>query len=332
MTFIENSILQHENVKVNNYRTKRTYSKAYDEIIEGLFAEKKYISSKFFYNKKGSELFEEITKLDEYYPTRTEMSILKNVAPALFGSLKDVDIIELGSGDCSKISLLLDAIPINNISTITYVPVDVSKSAAYKSANILSNKYSNLNIDIVVANFLDQYDYLERENKKIVCFLGSTIGNLDKKQASEFVKGIAKKMNKGDQFLLGADMVKELQIVEEAYNDKKGVTAAFNRNILNTVNEITGANFNTEHFNHVAFYNQSSNRIEMHLEANVDMEINIPNQSTVLEIQKGATIHTENSHKFTQAAILDFAQNNDLKLLEIYTDSNAYFSLSLFEK
>lgn len=327
---MENNILQLEKVQVTNYRSDVTRDKSYNEIIEGLLADKKYISSKYFYNKRGSELFEEITRLDEYYPTRTEISILNKLAPEVFANLRNTDIIELGSGDCSKISILLNAI--NQFSGITYVPVDISKSAVFKSANILSDRFPELSIDMVVADFLQQYEYLNRTKPQIVCFLGSTIGNLSKPQAQKFIKSVAKTMKPGDKLLLGLDRVKDIHVLESAYNDSKGVTAAFNKNILNTVNSLTGANFFEQDFEHVSFYNSDEDRIEMHLKAKRDLQISICESKLIINIAKGETIHTENSHKYNQQSINKLIADSQLHLKEIFTDNKAYFSLCLFEK
>lgn len=302
------------------------------EIIEGLQSENKYISSKFFYNKKGSILFEEITKLDEYYPTRTEKQILKSIAPHLFGNIKNTQIIELGSGDSSKISILLKAIPKENLNSLTYIPVDVSNSAIEKSINDLKEAFPLLTTEPVVADFLENFNYLKSSTPKLICFLGSTIGNLSNTQAQYFINNIAQAMGDDDRLLIGMDMVKDIPFIEKAYNDNKGITAKFNLNILNAVNEITGSDFDPNKFEHSAFYNKQLDRIEMHLIAKESIQISISPINQSIFFNKGESIHTENSHKFTKHRVDSLIKNNQLDVKEIFTDNSNYFSLYLFSK
>lgn len=332
MTYREFEVGQIKAIKVQDFLAREMQSNNVQEILEGLLAEQKHISSKFFYNKKGSELFEEITKLQEYYPTRTEKKILKTIAPRIFGNLKNVRIIELGSGDCSKISILLSSIRSEFLDTITYVPVDVSATALKKSVFELVGKFPGLNIEGVVANFLNQYEYLESETRKIICFLGSTIGNLTKTQAKEFIKNISSKMHPGDLLLLGADMVKSINVVEAAYNDTKQVTADFNKNILNNVNHKLGTQIGLENFKHKAFYNKYEDRIEMHLVCLKNQSYSIYGNGQSIQFTRGETIHTENSHKYTIDNINEFAIQSELQLREVFNDERKYFSVCLFEK
>lgn len=305
------------------------------ELIEGIYHDltksQKQISSRFFYNDAGSELFEEITSLPEYYPTRTEKAILLENAANILGDFASIDIVELGSGDCSKISILLDAIPQNQISNVRYIPIDVSEAAILKSADILSLKYPGLKIHGLLADFMKHLDSLPGNSPRLICFFGSTLGNLTRKQANEFLLGLKNIMNLGDKLLLGLDMVKDPEILHKAYNDKQGITAQFNKNSLNVINDLAETNFNSSDFNHLAFYNENEARIEMHLEALKDVSVTSKYFPEPISIAKGETIHTENSHKFLPEHISQLEIFSGLNLKKSFTDVNRYFSLNLFQ-
>ncbi len=301
------------------------------EIFTGLSADQKYISSRFFYDAEGSALFEKITTLPEYYHTRTEKSILKKISSSLVETDGNIDIVELGSGDCSKISILLDALPGERIPSVKYYPVDISESSIVRSAEILSNNFPELQINGRLADFMNHLDTLPGEGNRLICFFGSTIGNFTHKQAIGFLSGLKKKMHSGDSLLVGFDMVKETEILEAAYNDADGITKAFNRNILNAINEIAETGFKPEQFRHIAFYNRREMRIEMHLEAIAEMEIDSPYFTHTIHIREGETIHTENSHKFTNELIQDMAEKSGLKINNIFTDKKGWFSLVQYD-
>ncbi len=302
------------------------------EIIKGITSTPRYIPTRFFYDGTGSALFEKITGLPEYYPTRTEKGILKENAPVIAGNLADTDIVELGSGDCSKISILFDAIPSERRTGICYIPVDVSRSAILKSAETLSRKYPEISIHGMLADFLKHLSNIPSKKRRVFCFFGSTIGNLDPAQTSHFLLNLGILMRKGDQLLLGFDMVKDIVVLENAYNDTLGVTAAFNRNILRVVSNLISADFDPEHFDHVAFYNSRESRIEMHLKALKDLEVESPFLSSGITIRKGETVHTENSYKFTRPRISVLADEAGLRLDKVFTDDNHWFSVAHFRK
>ncbi len=302
------------------------------EIIEGLTSVKKYISSKFFYDEVGSTLFEEITRLPEYYLTRTEKSILKKVALKFRDQLKNVDIIELGSGDCSKISIFLEAIPDKSLKKIRYIPVDVSQAAIEKSTRILLENFSEIEIKGVVADLTEQLKLFPGNARRIFCFFGSTIGNFTPTEIDRLMDNLSKIMQSGDMLLLGVDRVKNKDILEKAYNDPRDITAKFNRNILNTVNNLIETNFKPMDFEHVAFYNEKKFRIEMHLKANKDLEISSPYLTDKIIMKKGETIHTENSYKFTDKDIYKLALASGLRIKNIFTDENKWFSIIQFYK
>jgi len=317
-------------LSIQNFLVSENRYELIKEIYQGLIQSHKQFSSRFFYDDTGSELFEEITRLPEYYPTRTEKKILQENAGGILGDFDRIDIIELGSGDCSKISVLLDAIPKPKLANINYIPVDVSESAVLKSADILQCKYPAIKIYGVLADFMKHLSSLPGNSPKLICFFGSTLGNLTRNQANGFLLGLKKLMNPGDKFLLGLDMVKDSLILHKAYNDNQGITARFNKNILQVVNDVADTNFNTSDFKHLAFYNEKESRIEMHLETVEDMVIKSNYFPQEILLKKGETIHTENSHKFTDSDIQNFATATGLKIGNIYTDSNQWFSLVKF--
>lgn len=319
-----------DQVRISNLLEKLSRNEILSEIFAGLSADQKSISSRFFYNEKGSALFESITRLSEYYPTRTEKFILKKISSSLFATDGTIEIVELGSGDSSKISILLNALPAKRVSAVNYYPVDISEAAIVKSAEFLSMTFPGIRIHGKLADFMKHLDELPGKNNRLVCFFGGTIGNLSHDEAIIFLSEMRNMMLAGDSLLVGFDMVKEIDILEAAYNDSQGLTEAFNKNILSAVNEIAETSFEPEWFRHLAFYRQKEMRIEMHLEALKDLEICSPHFSSTIHIRKGETIHTENSHKFSQTLIREIAEKSGLRIRDIFTDHQGWFSLVQF--
>ncbi len=322
--------LKNKNVFFSDFLQKIDNNNFVKEIIDGLSSKQKYIPSKFFYDTRGAGLFDEITKLDEYYPTRTEKSILKNIAPQIAGNLTDKDIVELGNGDGSKMLILLKVVPKDTLKTILYLPIDYSQAYIEKTTDIFTNDFPYLKIHGIIADFLSQIDMIPRRSTRLLCFFGSTLGNLSSEQAEKFIISIRACMKKGDEFLLGIDMVKDKVVLERAYNDSKQVTSEFNKNILRVANKIAGTNFNINDFEHLAFFNKDESRIEMHLKANKELKITSPHFSGNIIINKGETIHTENSHKYTTEYIKNLAESCNFTVLDVYTDENKWFSVVHF--
>ncbi|MEX0980719.1 MAG: L-histidine N(alpha)-methyltransferase [Bacteroidales bacterium] len=312
---------------ISNFLQAESESEVVDTIFRGLSSAPKHISSRFFYDATGSRLFEEITTLPEYYPTRTEMSILQRVAGDVLSHNHYSDIVELGSGDCSKISVLLDACEEKQMNELRYFPVDVSEDAVLKSANELVDKYPGLKVHGILADFMKHLQILPGEGNRLICFFGSTLGNLENDQAIDFLRHVKRSMKKGDALLLGLDMAKDIRVLEKAYNDQQGITAKFNMNILQVVNQVAGTNFDPVNFQHMAFFNPERSRIEMHLKAMKEQVISSPHFSETIFIKKGETIHTENSRKFTHDDITELANASDLSIQGIYNDQKDYFSL-----
>ncbi|WP_294347398.1 L-histidine N(alpha)-methyltransferase [Prosthecochloris sp.] len=332
MDYTTRNVFECGSATIVNHLPEIGLEAAIQEIITGLHARPKRIASKYFYDKKGSELFENITTLDEYYPSRTEKSILRVLPFRAITDCSEVDIVELGSGDHSKISLFLEKIPVKQLLGIRYFPVDISHPALEASVKELICMFPELAVQGIVADYIHQMHLVSGERKKLYCFLGSTIGNLDRGDAVQFVRNISETMNPGDSFLIGFDRVKEVSVLESAYNDVQGLTARFNKNILNVINRLIKSDFDTEDFEHRAFYNQEEMRIEMHLEAKKDIRIKSPYLKEDSGIKKGETIHTENSHKFEEKDIRLLGEHAELAVKRIFSDENQWFSLVHFWK
>jgi len=263
VNFEKSDIALQQNISLRNLLSENGKDHLVNEIVAGLTSESPYISSKFFYDDRGSSLFERITALAEYYPTRTEKEIIREYAPDILVNSKFEDIIELGSGDCSKISLLLDGVKENKLGKYRYVPVDVSKAAILQSANELIERFPVLKVDGHVLDFTTHIDQLTQKNPALFCFFGGTIGNFDRLDARNLLSEIRNKMSDNDVLLVGFDMIKDQVLLNAAYNDSLGVTDDFNLNILNVVNSIIGSDFKTADFKHFAFFNSRKSDLQL---------------------------------------------------------------------
>ncbi|MCG8409812.1 MAG: L-histidine N(alpha)-methyltransferase [Bacteroidales bacterium] len=332
MNYNRTVLLESDKVKIENYLEDLSIDFIRKEIITGLTLTDKYISSKFFYNETGSKLFETITHLTEYYPTRIERGILRKISPDFMSKFKNIDIIELGSGDCSKIKILLNSILPQNISSIRYIPIDISWSTLKKSAKELTILFPDLNIKGLVADFFSQLNIIPSENKRLFLFLGSTLGNFTENNIINFLSQLSSIMHTNDLFLLGIDLAKETSVLNQAYNDEKGITAQFNKNILNAINSIIGSDFNINNYKHQAFFNKKKSQIEMYLISTKDQIIRTPFHSKPIQIKKDESIHTENSYKFSINKIKQISAQTKLKINEIFFDKKKWFALILFSK
>jgi len=298
------------------------------EIVQSLSKAQKELSCKFFYDEYGSSLFEQISELEEYYLTRTEISILNNNIKDISDAVgEDALILELGSGSSRKIRILLD----NFKSVAAYIPVDISQDFLLKSSNQLSEDYSDLKIIPIVADYTRPFTLPELEisfSKIVAYYPGSTIGNFTREQAGNFLKNISDLCGKNSGLLIGIDLKKESQILERAYNDCRGITAKFNLNILKNMNSTFGTNFEINKWKHIAFYNEEHGRIEMHLQSLEDQSVRL--NGTSIAFKKDETIHTENSYKYSieefEEMIKDF-----YRLIEVWSDSDNKFAVCYFE-
>jgi len=332
MNFVNEDIVTLNRISITNLLQEIGPDEVSAEIVAGLEADQKSISSKFFYNGDGSLLFEEITRLEEYYPTRTEKSILKQIAPELMKQYKGYEIIELGPGDHSKISILLNAAAGMNPAFLRYLPLDISQPALRNSAESLVTAFPNLLVEGYAVDFFSQFGPIRREQAALICFFGSTIGNFEWTDSLELLRNISLQMKKGDVLLLGMDLVKPEPILHAAYNDARGITVAFNKNILNTVNNLIHADFHTEYFDHLAFFNKEKSRMEMHLVANRDLSVHSPFFKEDLHLKEGEAIHTENSHKYSAGHIQEIAEATGLKLNQTHADEKGWFAVTEFQK
>ena len=293
----------------------------------GLQQKQKRLPSKFFYDQKGSKLFEEICNLDEYYLTRTELSLLERIAEQLMSTFTSGDIVELGSGANWKIRKLLDQIDPQHQHKCRYIPVDVSSSALISAADELLQIYPKLNIHGIVADFTKHLDKIPHDRPRTFLFFGSSIGNFTLNDSQNFMNQVAKCMNQEDRFILAVDMVKPVDILETAYNDKKGVTAAFNKNILMVVNRELEGDLEPNYFEHCAFFNKQHSRIEMHLKAKDKISANFKQIGLKFEMEKGETIHTENCQKFDRVRVNQMIRDTDLMISDWHSDEKEWFSL-----
>ena len=303
------------------------------EIRQGLSESPKRLPCKYFYDAIGSRLFEEICLLPEYYLTRTEVALLAREAPAImaFFAEADGDLVELGSGSNQKIKLLLDEAGGSFSGRVRYVPVDISSSALLGSARELLYLYDDLPILGIIADFTRHLEVLP-PGRKLITFLGSTIGNFSDRERIAFLKNIAASMTSEDKFLLGLDMVKPVAVIEAAYNDSRGVTAAFNKNILSHLNHAWDGDFNPDDFDHVARFNRYQERVEMYLRASRPVSARLAALDLRITCRPGEAILTETCQKFThQKARQDF-RTAGLAVDQWFTDASNWFSLVLLKK
>jgi len=332
MNFVNEDTVTLNRISITNLLQEIGPEEVVKEIVSGLQADQKYISSKFFYNKEGSILFEEITRLKEYYPTRTEKGILKQIAPDLMKRYGDYEIIELGPGDHSKISILLNAAAEQELTAIRYLPLDISQPALKSSAEELVSTFPNLHVEGFAVDFFSQFGSIKRERPAMICFFGSTIGNFEWEDSLELLRNISEQMKKGDILLLGMDMIKPEPVLHVAYNDARGVTEAFNKNILHSVNDLIQSDFDTDDFAHHAFFDTEKSRIEMHLVARKDLTVHSKYFDNDIRFWQGETIHTENSNKYNTGHILKMAEASGLKLNHTHTDERGWFAITEFQK
>lgn len=332
MNYINEEVIRASRISITNLLQEIGPDEVISEIVTGLQGRQKFISSKYFYNRTGSILFEEITRLEEYYPTRTEKSILKFIASELMTKYGSYEIIELGPGDNSKISILLNAASEQNLDTMRYLPLDISQAALKLSAQELVKRFPGLHVEGYAVDFLTQFGTVQRAHPALICFFGSTIGNFEWEASLQLLRNVSRKMKKGDILLLGMDMVKPEHILHAAYNDARGVTEMFNKNILDSVNDLIQSDFQKEDFDHQAFYNQEKSRIEMHLLAKRDLRVSSVHFKADIHIKQGETIHTENSHKYSPGQINEIAKSTGLHLNHTHMDNKGWFALTEFQK
>ncbi len=296
---------------------------------------------KYFYDERGSELFEEITALPEYYQTRTELSILQEKAPEIVAHTRCRELVELGSGSASKTRALLDAMVAGSGSTsdparARYVPFDVSESALAGSAKRLIEEYPTLEISGFVGDFDHSLERLLARPRsgafgRLVIFLGGTIGNFAPERRRGFLERLRTGLEEGDYLLVGVDLVKDTRVLEAAYDDAAGVTARFNKNLLSVLNRKLGGEFDPELFVHRATFNREESRVEMWLDSTVEQEVPVASLGLEIPFEAGEGMRTEISTKFTRESIASTFVEAGLRLLDLYTDDEDLFGLALGE-
>jgi L-histidine N-alpha-methyltransferase len=296
------------------------------EIFAGLTDQQKYLPSKYFYDSYGSALFERICHLPEYYQTRTELSILRTAAPVIMKNLKHGNLIELGSGANWKVRTLLDAAN-GSRPNIRYVPVDICEPVLRQAAEDLIEHYADLVVTGIVADYRRDMDKIMVNGDKLITFFGSTIGNFNEEESRGFLKNIAAAMTLRDRFLIGMDMIKPKEMLEAAYNDAEGITAAFNKNILTVLNRELNAAFDPSHFDHVAFYNEKRECMEMHLRANRDIDLEMEDIDLHLIMKRGETIFTEICRKYSRKKVEVMAAEAGFVITRWFADDQGWFAL-----
>ena len=293
------------------------------DVIAGLSARPKWLWAKYFYDDRGSELFEQITALPEYYPTRTELGILEERAPEIARFIPTgAALIEFGSGSTVKARIVLRA-----SAVAAYVPVDISAGFLSSEAARLKRDLPHLRILPVAADFTKPFELPAaiRSRARVGFFPGSTIGNFEPSQAAEFLRHAARLLGTGAHLIVGVDLVKDEAVLEAAYNDAAGVTAAFNLNLLRRINRELGADFDLDHFHHKALYNRAQHRIEMHLESRAAQNVAVCDR--MIAFAAGETIHTESSYKYTVESFQALAAQAGWSPAAVWTDPKGYFSL-----
>ncbi len=297
------------------------------DVIDGLSLEQKSISPKYFYDERGSKLFDRITELEEYYPTRTEKEVFLTNAKDITSSIgQNAAIFEYGSGSSDKVEWLINGAP----NPIAYVAMDISKDHLIESASALASA-NDLPIAAVCADFHAAIELptgiLPQQNHWLGFFPGSTIGNMSPDAASDFLSRASTTLGPDAKFLLGVDLEKDKGVLTAAYNDKEGVTAAFNLNLLRRMKRELDAKLNLDDFEHYACYNEADSRIEMHLRAVHPTEIIV--NGNAFPFREGETLHTENSYKYSIERLEALAQSTPWRLEKVWTDPKNWFAACL---
>ena len=297
-----------------------------EEVLAGLRQPVKRLPSKYFYDERGSQLFDDICELPEYYPTCTEMALLRDISAdvaALVG--EGATVIEFGSGSSTKIRILLDALD----SPLAYVPVDISREHLLMSAKGLAGNYPDLRVVPVCADYTQPFEVpqIDGEKARAGFFPGSTIGNFTRSEAISFLQAAATDLGHNNGLLIGVDLRKDVKTLHAAYNDSAGVTAAFNLNLLHRINREIGGDFDIDSFAHDARWVPEFGRIEMHLVSVCAQTVSIGGES--FEFKSGESIHTEDSRKYDVEGFKDLAREAGWNSIDCWTDPDDLFSIHL---
>jgi L-histidine Nalpha-methyltransferase len=301
--------------------------------------DQKRVNPKYLYDSAGSQLFEAICRQPEYYPWRTEAAILRQYSTEMvwMHGKKKISVIELGSGSSSKTRILLQKVLLRQPS-LYYFPVVVSQAMLSETIYNLSADFSGLQTIGISSDYIDGIDKANSliaadrkiPDKKLIIFLGSSIGNFEPKESVAFLTNLRSKMETNDALLLGIDLQKNKNVLEAAYNDKEGITARFNLNLLTRINRELGGEFNLDCFVHQAFYNSFYKRVEMHLVSTKDQQVYVGRLGQTFSFDKNETIHTENSYKYSAEEIKQMAEDSQFILKRNFVDEKRWFNVALF--
>jgi L-histidine N-alpha-methyltransferase len=304
------------------------------EVRRGLLRRPRSLAPWMFYDARGSRLFERITTLPEYYPARTERNIFASSAEPIITAARaewpqSLRLVELGAGTASKTGILLDAI-VRLQGEVLYMPVDVSSDALDVANESIACSLPDVRVEPIVANYVTYPPQLEAfDGTTLAMYIGSSIGNFSPEESRTILRNLGSQLRAGDALLLGTDLVKDEATLVAAYDDKDGVTAAFNLNILHRLNRELGADFDPANFRHRAVWNRAQSRIEMHLESTRDQRVRIASAQLELHFAKSETIHTENSYKFTQEAIRSLLEDAGFDVEQSWTDDRGWYAVTL---
>lgn len=300
------------------------------DVVRGLTQTPKMLPPRYFYDDRGSQLFEQITDLPEYYLTRTETEILKQCAPEIAEHTGACELIELGSGNSTKTRILLDAYQ-SVEPTLIYCPIDVSAGILESSARSLLLDYPTLEVYGLVGTYELALQKLPPSKlpTRMICFIGSTLGNLNSAECDQFLDRITHALQPREYFLLGIDLQKSKTQLEAAYNDQQGITAEFNLNMLQHLNQRFQGDFDLSQFEHFAFYNEAEHQIEMHLRSLRSQIVHLKTLNLTVEFQAGETIFSEISRKFDLDQMKNTLANKNLKPVKVWTDQNQWFAVIL---
>ena len=301
------------------------------QIAHGLLANPKTLPSKLFYDERGSTLFEQICELPEYYQTRTEHQLLTSWADEIISLSGAEELVELGSGAATKTRVLLDAM--NRVDQLRYyVPFDVDESIVRRVSEELVQEFPGLQVHGVVGDFLFHLEHIPEGGKRLVVFLGGTIGNLPMLAAKDFLTSVNAEVASGDYFLLGVQLITDRSRLEAAYNDKQGITAKFNKNIIRVLRNNFGTHCDPKLFEHVARYNQNDHRIEMWLRSREEQTLDIPDLDLQVHFKKGEEVRTEISMKYDRPLAEELLTSSGFELVKWYSDPDNLIGLALAQK
>jgi len=307
------------------------------EVVEGLKASNKSISSKFFYDAEGSRIFQEIMRMPEYYPTVCEAEIFethkRRIGSLFCRDCCSVDLVELGAGDGLKTRILIRDLLEEKIN-FRYIPVDISQEAVTQLAGSMKQQFPGLAIETRIGDYFHMIGDLSREypNRKVVMFLGSNLGNSNLDQSISFLEQLNRAMSDDDLFFIGLDLKKDPEVIRNAYDDPHGYTRNFNLNLLKRMNRELGADFNLDHFMHVPYYDPETGTAKSFLVSTRDQSVRLANVDDTIHFRKWETIYTEMSQKYDMEMIREMAEASGFRVVESFFDGNEYFVNSLWKK